>query len=877
MSNSYLSVVEVSELWNLSVRRVQILCSSGRVEGAHKVGNQWRIPIHACKPRDKREKKKLSPNDQDRKRELKKLCVELVDEFSQKMNINEVLDSVISTFYIEYIRYVNLDHTIFQNDLKESFQYCGAFDKNEKVYAYLLKYRELPQDDTISWVFQYVNKHINTDKSNISNTQFFTENYITNFLIRKLNLVTSDIIFDPACGGGNFLLSAAKTLIEKSHIETIDDLSKIQNNIIGYDIDNYLAKIAYLNLRIFFYKVAFEMGFNTDLNSFFPRIYVSKEKNILGSLSLDNHKIHSIHNPECITMRDLYNTITVVVTNPPFLTSKGMTNTLSGELKNFFPLSNSDICNSFIELLIRELPQGSRCGMVTQNSWLYLSSFKKLKHTVFKSVMVDEITELGSDAFLDLNGEKANVLLLMFVKKNSTETYNYINLSNKNHKELVATLNNNTINYSKVTNVRSASPRLSSNFNNHFLQHEKFSNYGIAMQGTSTGDNKNLVDYFWNRISDKRWKKVSKGGGYSRWYGLNSYVVKWGNDAEYIKMNEGHALRNIQHMNKTNAVFSDTGTSGLSVRYSESEELFIASGPGIRVNNNTNIYNVIGYLNSRYASYIIRSISPKLTISAGYINRLPVKKEIFDSELIRENAKQAIGIKKIHAEKRVIFNNFKGVRKKSGSLSLFLKKVFIEDLDKELDKLIIEDSINREVYRIMEVSDSQTVEINKILGDYIFDYPTSLENKDVNLDVILVKLLDSNLNLRRTKHTLSSQGSDGVLEYLSYELKMNPIAVLNLIRKKWSELSGVKKLVKNFVFHTFIMHELNYPNELNEKVDLKIILNTLYKRNNFKHEDIEIFEEWLDNDFNTVHTESFLNNPIYYYDIQNKELKRKIN
>lgn len=50
----FISAKEAAEKWNISQRRVAILCSENRVEGAMMVGNMWIIPSTAEKPVDKR-------------------------------------------------------------------------------------------------------------------------------------------------------------------------------------------------------------------------------------------------------------------------------------------------------------------------------------------------------------------------------------------------------------------------------------------------------------------------------------------------------------------------------------------------------------------------------------------------------------------------------------------------------------------------------------------------------------------------------------------------------------------------------------------------------------------------------------------------------
>ena len=51
---SYISAKEAAEKWNISQRRVAVLCSESRIDGAMMVGKMWIIPGNATKPEDKR-------------------------------------------------------------------------------------------------------------------------------------------------------------------------------------------------------------------------------------------------------------------------------------------------------------------------------------------------------------------------------------------------------------------------------------------------------------------------------------------------------------------------------------------------------------------------------------------------------------------------------------------------------------------------------------------------------------------------------------------------------------------------------------------------------------------------------------------------------
>ncbi|MPN16742.1 hypothetical protein SDC9_164087 [bioreactor metagenome] len=50
----YLSIRQTADKWGISIRRIQVLCTEGRIPGAMKVGSYWAIPADAEKPDDQR-------------------------------------------------------------------------------------------------------------------------------------------------------------------------------------------------------------------------------------------------------------------------------------------------------------------------------------------------------------------------------------------------------------------------------------------------------------------------------------------------------------------------------------------------------------------------------------------------------------------------------------------------------------------------------------------------------------------------------------------------------------------------------------------------------------------------------------------------------
>ena len=53
----YITASQASKRWNISQRRVQILCVEDRIPGVFKLGEAWAIPADAEKPEDPRRTK----------------------------------------------------------------------------------------------------------------------------------------------------------------------------------------------------------------------------------------------------------------------------------------------------------------------------------------------------------------------------------------------------------------------------------------------------------------------------------------------------------------------------------------------------------------------------------------------------------------------------------------------------------------------------------------------------------------------------------------------------------------------------------------------------------------------------------------------------
>lgn len=899
----YISAQEAAERWGITKRRVQVLCATKRIQDAIRIGNMWLIPKSSEKPSDSRFKGKTEQKTSSKnpirlaRNRIKAFTTYAMHQLLEQGFSGEDAKIVLITkFAVELLTYYFSDDTHLA---KESYridaqEVISQITHNKTNTLDMLAttdedmqklIREYPFccDDALSWCYQYANKMV--DDANYSNTQFFTEKYMITSLVDGINIKSKSKILDPACGGANFLIYCLEVLTEDLVVANNSDylkqsISNSLNKLYGYEIDSILALVASINLRLKCISLLSLLGCSVEIDDFsffIPNIFSPETGTISGALAINKEQqnVIKIGDTSIDDLSDVFCNAEIIVTNPPFQTIKGMPDDLKNFLKAEYPLSKCDMCNAFIEMTHSILVDGGIAGIVTQNSWMYLDSFEDLRKKLLLFCEIQNVYELGSNAFYDLNGEKSNVALLLFSKNEPAQDHTVHLTSLKTleltQKEALLTMQSSLDQYSQqmlqkdiFSNVESRFDMISSNkLRELIFTHERYETYAVPMQGTSTGASKELIDFFWNHIGDNEWVPVSKGGGYSRWQGLNHYCVKWGKNGEYIKAQKGSAIRNANYFDKTQMVFSDTGTSGLNVRELRNGQIFVASGPGIRIKQGKTFAH-LAFLNSRISSYYIRLLSPKLTIAAGYIAKIPVCSEIIESELLDECGKKCLEAKERRLAKRPYNMEFRGISfNENISFEDQAHKWFIQDIKDEWIQLQNENLIDEYIISVFHLTKQDL----SIIDDYIGTKLIKAEKTDEAIDegklyAVLKNSLDFNCNVSKNKSNKKSLGCDGVVEFLSQKTNYSCETIVRYILVNNYYPDSVKTQYENLLLHAIIMSVLDYSSEFN-RISISYVIE---ESKIMKHMDLLKFKKWVSAKFNSVHEEAFLKSPIYVFD-----------
>ncbi len=107
----------------------------------------------------------------------------------------------------------------------------------------------------------------------------------------------------------------------------------------------------------------------------------------------------------------------IVVTNPPYMGSRGMNTKLSTYIKEHYQISKSDLFAVFIEKGFHLLKPNGFNAMVTMQVWMFLSSYEKLREHILVNKTIVNLIQIGFNSFPELNSKFA--LASAFVIRNS--------------------------------------------------------------------------------------------------------------------------------------------------------------------------------------------------------------------------------------------------------------------------------------------------------------------------------------------------------------------------------------------------------------------------------------------------------------------------
>ena len=210
--------------------------------------------------------------------------------------------------------------------------------------------------------------------------QFRTPRHIIDFIVNIVNPQKHEIIIDPACGTAGFLVSTYQHVKSQHELPgggtalSTPDLTRLADNLKGYDISPEMTKLAMANMYLH-----------------------------------TQNKNPNIDNYDTLTSTDHWNEYAdVMLANPPFMTPKGG---IKPHARFRVPAKRAEVL--FVDYIASHLNEHGRAGIIVPEGIIFQSqnAYKQLRRLLVDDSLVAVIS-LPGGVFNPYSGVKTSILIL---------------------------------------------------------------------------------------------------------------------------------------------------------------------------------------------------------------------------------------------------------------------------------------------------------------------------------------------------------------------------------------------------------------------------------------------------------------------------------
>ena len=473
-------------------------------------------------------------------------------------------------------------------------------------------------------------------------------------------------LIDPCMGSGHILVYAFDVLMQIYESEGYNPRDAailiLEKNIYGLDIDcrayqlanfSLMMKARQYNRRIFiegvkpqvYYPAGFsdgeEFGSLVKVDNLEPKPEMPQEQQMTLFDGSYETKLNAWNFKRLLAQK-----YDVVVTNPPYMGSSGMSAKMSDYVKNNYPDSKHDLFAVFIEKCGELLKATGYQAMITQHAWMFLSSYEKLRGKLLHRDIVNMV-HLGPRAFDEIGGEVVQTTAFMLSKsKVSGFKATFVRLlSGRSQKEKEDGYLSGKNRYFTANDVFAKIPGspvaywVSEAIITAFETGKLLKDLAVSRVGLQTSDNDSFLRLWFectnpnefftcNSIEDSekskaKWYPHNKGGSYRRWYGNHEYVINYQFGGQKLANTDGAATTPVKYAFKEAITYSRISVRIPSFRIQPSTHIFDSASVSI-FSNVGNRGFLLGLLNSKLVREFLALIAPTLNTQPGDIAKLPI-------------------------------------------------------------------------------------------------------------------------------------------------------------------------------------------------------------------------------------------------------------
>jgi len=108
-----------------------------------------------------------------------------------------------------------------------------------------------------------------------------------------------------------------------------------------------------------------------------------------------------------------------VVANPPYMSRRNMNDTLA-DFSRSLTECKGDLYAAFIVRCAELCSDSGRVGMITQQSFMFISSYEKMRADLLNEFSIETMAHTGPRAFPEISGEKVNTTAFVLRREPDT-------------------------------------------------------------------------------------------------------------------------------------------------------------------------------------------------------------------------------------------------------------------------------------------------------------------------------------------------------------------------------------------------------------------------------------------------------------------------
>lgn len=240
-----------------------------------------------------------------------------------------------------------------------------------------------------------------------SKGQYFTPRHIVEFCVRVASPTQEDLVCDPACGSGGFLLHTLNHVRSHEGLAESNLQQYCRKNLWGFDLDGRAVRIAKALMLLAGNGKANIVKLNSLLRPSMGGLFSPAA----GRGVSDNNDSLLCVEDVCRTHRRHHTGFDIILTNPPFAGEVRERNILD-DYKTSRGKTRVERDVLFIERCIDLLKSGGRLGIVLPHNKFAGSAFNFVRDRLLRDARVLGIVSLGRNTFLPHTHQKTNVMFL---------------------------------------------------------------------------------------------------------------------------------------------------------------------------------------------------------------------------------------------------------------------------------------------------------------------------------------------------------------------------------------------------------------------------------------------------------------------------------